>query len=470
MIKRNFDRVWGQNEDMFQDFREKMESDTQRALLKVDEEVSTLRTQLQNQSPPSTRIGAGDQTSHHVAEFRERDNNSFNQVNPNPYTHNEIREPVGLVNGNFTCNNENVIGQNRQNIEHGRNVNPQFVTPWPSASNPYSIAQGSQHSVLQPRRHNSQNQGSVKMKPQCYDGSEDLDEYLSHFEILSDLNSWGYETKSLYLAGSLKGDARTLLTELSPMERRDFQSLVKILNLRFGSVNRAEIFKANLQTRVKRREESISELAQSIKKWTRQAYPNAPSTVISTLARDHFIDALPESDMRLRIREGQAKDIAEAEILALRLEAYRVADRQKSNRNRGQQINQVGSNPNNPQDVNETLVKSIMDGFRQECKSLTNDIKQVVNSSECKQPVKENKNEFNQNNRNNQGSGSYNPHNNGQRSSHGYNRNQRYGSQNTFYKNRNDNSNSARNVQGNLPVSNTRASVRPMGQGPNQSG
>jgi hypothetical protein len=78
-----------------------------------------------------------------------------------PYTHNEIREPVGLVNGNFTCNNENVIGQNRQNIEHGRNVNPQFVTPWPSASNPYSIAQGSQHSVLQPRRHNSQNQGSA---------------------------------------------------------------------------------------------------------------------------------------------------------------------------------------------------------------------------------------------------------------------------------------------------------------------
>jgi hypothetical protein len=44
---------------VYGDFREKMESDTQRALLKVDEEVSTLRTQLQNQSPPSTRIGAG---------------------------------------------------------------------------------------------------------------------------------------------------------------------------------------------------------------------------------------------------------------------------------------------------------------------------------------------------------------------------------------------------------------------------
>ena len=107
--------------------------------------------------------------------------------------------------------------------------------------------------------------------------------------------------------------------------------MVQILNLRFGSLNRTEIYKANLQTRVKRRDESISELAQSIKKLTRQAYPNAPASVTSTLARDHFIDALPDSDVRLRIRETQAKDIAEAEILALRLEAYRVTDRQKTN-------------------------------------------------------------------------------------------------------------------------------------------
>jgi hypothetical protein len=135
---------------------------------------------------------------------------------------------------------------------------------------------------------------SVKLKPQNYDGTEDLDDYLSQFEILADLNCWNYETKSLYLAGSLKGDARTLLTELSSLQRRDYDRLVHILTLRFGSLNRAEIYKANLQTRVKRRDESISELAQSIKKLTRQAYPNAPASVTSTLARDHFIDALPD--------------------------------------------------------------------------------------------------------------------------------------------------------------------------------
>lgn len=96
--------------------------------------------------------------------------------------------------------------------------------------------------------HSRTSVSSVRIKPQYYDGTEDLDEYLSQFEIVSELNKWNYETKSLYLASSLRGDARTLLIELSQMERRDFQSLVRILNIRFGSLNRAEIYKATLQT------------------------------------------------------------------------------------------------------------------------------------------------------------------------------------------------------------------------------
>ena len=90
--------------------------------------------------------------------------------------------------------------------------------------------------------HSGTSVSSVRIKPQYYDGTEDIDEDLFQFEILSELNNWNYETKSLYLASSLKGDARTFLTELSQMETRDFQSLVRILNIRFGSLNRAEIY------------------------------------------------------------------------------------------------------------------------------------------------------------------------------------------------------------------------------------
>lgn len=87
----------------------------------------------------------------------------------------------------------------------------------------------------------------VAIKPQTFDGSEDFNEYLAQFEILVDLHGWDYKTKSLYLASSLTGNARALLSELNENQRRDFNSLVKTLNRRYGSVERSEMFRARLK-------------------------------------------------------------------------------------------------------------------------------------------------------------------------------------------------------------------------------
>ncbi|CAC5404142.1 unnamed protein product [Mytilus coruscus] len=170
----------------------------------------------------------------------------------------------------------------------------------------------------------------INMKPQYYDGTEDIDEYLNQFEIFTEINNWDYLNKSLYLASSLKEGARVILSELDSHERRDFHSLVKALNNRYGSVNKAEIFRAKLLTRVKRENESLSELAQSIKKLTRQAYPGAPTSVTDTLALDHFIDSLNDPDLRLRVREARPRDVNEAEVLAVRLETYKQADKHRN--------------------------------------------------------------------------------------------------------------------------------------------
>ncbi|KAK3587522.1 hypothetical protein CHS0354_004804 [Potamilus streckersoni] len=79
--------------------------------------------------------------------------------------------------------------------------------------------------------HNHKNNGSFKMKPQLYDGTEGLDDYLSQFEIASELNGWDYNLKSLYLASSLTGCAHALLNVLTSAQRRDYKSLVNVLNL-----------------------------------------------------------------------------------------------------------------------------------------------------------------------------------------------------------------------------------------------
>ena len=66
------------------------------------------------------------------------------------------------------------------------------------------------------------------------------------------------------------GNARALLSELSTTRRRGFNSLVEILNGRFGSVERSELFRAKLKNRTKSDKESLSDLA----------YPTADPDVI----------------------------------------------------------------------------------------------------------------------------------------------------------------------------------------------
>ena len=99
-------------------------------------------------------------------------------------------------------------------------------------------------------------------------------------------------------------------------------------------MNRAEEYRAQLKNRVRLRNKTIPELAQNIRKLTRQAYPGANSDLIDTLALDHFIDSLLDSETRLRFRECSPKNIQEVETLAVKLEAQRMTDRQR-NRNLG---------------------------------------------------------------------------------------------------------------------------------------
>ena len=169
-----------------------------------------------------------------------------------------------------------------------------------------------------------------RMKTQNFCGTTDFDGFLSQFEITCEISNWQYKEKSLYLANCLTGDARSVLSELDHDGRRDYNTLVVKLANRFGSVNRSEIFRAQLKSRVKNKGESIPELAQAVKKLVRQAYPGVNKDVIETLSIDIFIDALTDSEIRLRVRELGLRTLADAERTALRLESHKIADKQRS--------------------------------------------------------------------------------------------------------------------------------------------
>ncbi|CAC5395696.1 unnamed protein product [Mytilus coruscus] len=210
------------------------------------------------------------------------------------------------------------------------------------------------------------------------------------------------------------------------------------------------------------KEESLPELAQSIKKLTRQAYPSAPSTITSVLALEHFIDALPDADLRLRLRESNPKSIHEAETLAVRLETLKLAERQK-----GRMVRQADTGHNENNTINTELnndkggdFKSLrheLSDFKKELVSLTRDIKGM----------------FQNKNRNSQGGG--NQQRNYQNGQKGYNnQNKNFGQGNRNFNQKNNNFGQHRQnqpnyyQQGNQLRSDLGVGARPSQNGPNR--
>ena len=150
---------------------------------------------------------------------------------------------------------------------------------------------------------------------------------MTQFKLLSELNHWTEQQKATYLAISLRGQALTALTNLPEEQRGDFTALATALKNRFGNNHQAELNRAHLHSRTKKRDESLPELAEDVERLTRLAYPEAAETMIVVLAKDQFIDALPDEDMRLRIRQSRPPTLRQALETALELESYSMASK-----------------------------------------------------------------------------------------------------------------------------------------------
>ena len=140
---------------------------------------------------------------------------------------------------------------------------------------------------------------------------------------------WGETQKAAFLVTSLKGTALQVLANLSRDRRQDFEALVAALASRFGTSHRTEISKVKFKNRVRQRDEELPALAENIERLARLACPDAPPTIINTLARDQFVDSIPDNDMRLRLRQERPENLQRAIELALELESFNLANREQ---------------------------------------------------------------------------------------------------------------------------------------------
>lgn len=132
--------------------------------------------------------------------------------------------------------------------------------------------------------------------------------------------------KGLFLAVSLRGHAQSVLGDLPSDNGQHYSTLVRSLEERFSPPNQTDFYRVQLKERREKASESLSELGQAIRRLTNLAYASAPGEVRETLAKDSFIDALTDSEMRIRINQSRSQNLNEAIRLAVELKAYNRAE------------------------------------------------------------------------------------------------------------------------------------------------
>ena len=221
--------------------------------------------------------------------------------------------------------------------------------------------------------------GRPVQKPAVFDGRSSWEAYVTQFEIVAEINQWDGPDKAAFLATSLRGPALTVLSNLPSESRVDYPSLVAALESRFGNKKQSELHRMKLRNRVRRRDETLPELAEDIERLARLAYPEAPVEVLETLTKDQFTDALNDDETRLRVAQARPTSLRAALGIALEIESFSLAARRRVRPVRTVHESSTKANTESFVDPFEETLKRNSE-FLAELKKTTSELREVVRS------------------------------------------------------------------------------------------
>ena len=161
-----------------------------------------------------------------------------------------------------------------------------------------------------------------RIKLQKFDGTGSWESWWAHFENCASYNRWTDRDQLAFMKGALTGNAAQVLWDTDRASTGSLKKLVSILKNRFSGERQAEKYRAELQLRRRKSQESLTELHQDIRRLMALAYPRLTAEAREEIACDHFTNALSDPDFALKVKERAPKSLDEALNIALRLEAW----------------------------------------------------------------------------------------------------------------------------------------------------
>jgi len=119
--------------------------------------------------------------------------------------------------------------------------------------------------------HNNNIELGYKLKPENFDGSVPLREFLAQFDLIARANGWSSFQKTLALAACLRGKARSVLDGISEIENLEFTDLKSKLELRFGEGHLAQTYYTQFTNRRQKVSEDLASLGADLERLSRLA-------------------------------------------------------------------------------------------------------------------------------------------------------------------------------------------------------
>src|SRR6266568_3341146 len=158
------------------------------------------------------------------------------------------------------------------------------------------------------------------MMPKEYDGTSLLSLFLTQFESCADYNDWDRRDKAAYLRNSLKGNAAHILEDGSGANA-SYRELVERLKNRYGTEGQMSLFKMQLKSRKRGKNEPLSSLYHDVRRLSIQAYPGLTLAQLDPFAVESFISALGDRELELRVRDKEPDSLDKAFQITMTAEA-----------------------------------------------------------------------------------------------------------------------------------------------------
>jgi len=160
------------------------------------------------------------------------------------------------------------------------------------------------------------------LKPPKFDGQMSFETFRAQFTNCAEHNKWTKAEKLVYLHSLLDKDVANVLWDYDKDVTNSLSGLTKILESRYGGKSFADKHRIELRNRRRKKGESISNLHVDIRRLAALAFPKVERKARESIACDHFLDALDDPELALKIRERQPSDLDAALRIALQLEVW----------------------------------------------------------------------------------------------------------------------------------------------------